>query len=142
MTGRQNNSIQTWFFMSVQAKKKDIKKPQHVQKLMIAFFARLKTDPVLGPYFNQYAHTDWDAFLQVMCRFWENILFYSGGYVGNPLERHRELHAFQHFTTALFDRWLALLNQTVDEQFAGDNAELLKNRAANIAKVMQVKVLN
>lgn len=121
-------------------KKRDIKKPEDIRKIMEAFLDQIKTDPVIGHYFTREVHTNWDTFLPLMCRFWENILFYSGGYFGNPMERHMQIHAIEHLTPEHFKHWLEMLNTTVDLMFEGDKAEMMKERAANIAVVLQAKL--
>ncbi len=40
-----------------------------------------------------------------------------------------------------FQRWILLFNETVDELFKGEKAELIKQRALSISTVMQIKIL-
>jgi hemoglobin len=39
-----------------------------------------------------------------------------------------------------FDRWLVLWNETVDEVFAGEIADMAKNKAALMANLINMKV--
>ncbi len=74
--------------------------------------------------------------------FWNNILFYSGGYYGNPLQVHATLHHLNKLKGKNFDRWLQPFNETVDELFEGEKAELAKQRALSIATIMRMKILD
>lgn len=41
-----------------------------------------------------------------------------------------------------FQQWIHLFNETVDELYQGEKAELIKKRAQSIATVMQIKLIN
>ena len=75
-----------------------------------------------------------------MYSFWENVLFYSGGYFGNPMQRHIELNDMRSFSAEHYTQWLHLFESTIDDMYAGEKAELMKDRARNIATIMQVKL--
>jgi len=45
-----------------------------------------------------------------------------------------------HMGREQFDRWLELFNQTVDELFAGENAEHIKRCADDMANVIHSKI--
>jgi hemoglobin len=119
---------------------KDIAKPKDVQRVVKAFFKKVKKDDLLAVFFMDKSKEDWDQFIEVMNRFWENALFYSGGYYGNPMQRHSELSKQMQFEPEHYSRWLHLFDTTVDELYAGDHANLMKERARNIASIMQVKI--
>jgi hemoglobin len=74
-----------------------------------------------------------------MYAFWEFLLLGKDTYRGNPLEPHRRLHGLVPLTAAHFERWLELFTGTVDELYAGLNAEEAKNRARLIAMTWQPK---
>ena len=75
-----------------------------------------------------------------MYDFWENTLFYTGTYTGNPIQNHRQLNTKYPLTKAHFDQWISLFNTIVNELFEGEKADLAKQRALNIATVLQIKV--
>ena len=75
-----------------------------------------------------------------MYSFWENVLFYSGGYTGNPMQRHKEMNDMKSFSQEHFTRWLNLMSEVVDKWYAGEKAEMMKERARSIATIMQVKI--
>jgi hemoglobin len=75
-----------------------------------------------------------------MYRFWENIIFHTGSYTGNPMEVHMQLHSKCPMHRQHFEKWMELFSSTVDELFEGEKAFQAKQRALSIATVMQVKV--
>jgi len=121
--------------------KKTIAKFEDVQLLVRSFYNKVLSDELLGHYFSYVFTHHWERHLNVLDTFWNNILFYTGGYEGNPLQTHKKLHHFKGLSSEAFDRWLLLFYQTVDELFEGEKAELAKQRALSIATVMQVKIL-
>ena len=75
-----------------------------------------------------------------MFDFWENTLFYTGSYSGNPMKLHQKLHQMFTLTAKHFSQWVQLFTTTVDELFEGEKAELAKQRAISISAVMQTKI--
>lgn len=120
--------------------KKDILTGNDIKKLVDRFYEKIRSDRILSPYFLQVVAVDWDKHLPVMYRFWQNVLFYSGNYNGNPMQRHLEIHSKHPFNIQDFTQWTLLFNETVDELFEGANAELIKQRAQNISTIMQIKI--
>src|SRR5215217_266733 len=112
--------------------KKKIESFEDVQLLVRSFYEKVLQDEMLSPFFSYVKDNRWEKHLEVLDHFWNNILFYSGGYYGNPLEVHKTLHHFSHLTSENFDRWLHLFNANVDELFYGEKAELAKQRALSI----------
>jgi hemoglobin len=117
--------------------KKDITERKELELLIDRFYEKVKTDTVIGPFFG---HVNWERHLPVMYDFWENTLFYTGGYNGNPLKSHKALHARCPLNAAHFERWLELFMSTVDEMYEGEKAELAKQRALSISTVMRIKI--
>lgn len=76
-----------------------------------------------------------------MFNFWENAIFYTGTYSGNPMEAHGHVHMMMPLSEEGFARWLFLFNEAVNERYEGGKAELIKQRAYSIATVMQIKIL-
>jgi len=120
--------------------KMDVTRPKDVHRIVNAFFRKVRKDDLLSPYFASKSKADWEEFLPVMYSFWENVLFYTGGYFGNPMQRHQEMNELRSFTQEHFVRWLDLLCEAVDKRYAGANAEIMKARAHHIATIMQVKL--
>ena len=122
--------------------KKDIENIEDIKKLIDRFYKQVIADPVIGHIFTTTIKVNWEKHLPVMYSFWENTLFYTGTYSGNPMIIHQRIHKIAHLTVQHFDRWTALFSSTVDNYFEGDKAELAKQRALSIATVMKIKILN
>jgi hemoglobin len=121
--------------------KKDITCRKDIELLVRSFYDKVKADDTIGYIFNDIVKVHWEKHLPVMFDFWENVLFFTGGYNGNPMEIHQHLHRVVPLTATHFKRWEKLFLQTVDELFEGEKAELAKQRAVSISMVMQVKII-
>lgn len=111
-----------------------------VERLVDAFYERVRSDELLGFIFDEVAAVDWKSHLPKMYAFWETVLFRSGGYAGNPLAAHAKLVPLTAMGRPQFDRWLELFRATVDALFSGENAEHIKNCAADMANVIHLKI--
>lgn len=120
--------------------KPDIQNRVDIQLLVDTFYTKVRADETIGYLFNEVARVNWEAHLPVMYDFWENIVFQTGGFKGNPMAAHVQLHQRSPLTAEHFQRWLKLFLSTVDELFEGDKTELIKQRAQSIATMMQIKV--
>lgn len=121
--------------------KKQLETPQDVELMVKSFYAKVLKDEMLSPFFKYTVHHNWQHHLDVLNKFWNNVLFYSGGYIGNPLQTHKQIHEAKPLSQENFDQWLHLFFNTVDELFEGEKAELAKQRAKSIATVMQIKII-
>ena len=108
---------------------KDIETPVDVRTLVDAFYAKVNHDELLAPVFNEIAAVDWAAHLPTMYRFWESMLFRTGGYEGAPFPKHAVLPVQQSH----FERWLTLFVETVTQKFSGPKSEQTKSQALCIA---------
>ena len=122
--------------------KKDIENSEDIMKLIDRFYQQVVNDPVIGHIFTTTIKVNWEKHLPVMYSFWENTLFYTGTYTGNPMMIHQRINQIVHLTNQHFDRWVELFSATVDDQFEGEKAELAKQRALSIATVMKIKILS
>uniref|UniRef100_UPI0040492C74 group III truncated hemoglobin n=1 Tax=Flavobacterium sp. TaxID=239 RepID=UPI0040492C74 len=121
--------------------KKDIQNRADIIKLVDAFYNKTKEDPIIGHVFTNVAKVNWDLHLPRMYDFWENILFCTGNFDGNPMKTHKELNQKVPMNFTHFNRWNTIFNETVDALFKGEKAEEIKNRAMNISKAMMDKAL-
>jgi len=110
--------------------------------LVKSFYEKVKIDPVIGSIFTDIARVNWEKHLPVMFDFWENTIFYTGSYSGNPMKSHQNLNRLFPLTKEHFSRWNQLFASTMDELFEGDKAVLAKQRAISISTVMQLKLFN
>lgn len=106
-----------------------------LSRLVALFYARVRGDTELGPIFNN-AIGDWPAHLDKRTAFWSSVMLTSGRYKGNPVAAHF-LHKAR-ITPALFDRWLALWQQTTAETMPSSAAAGLQAKAARIAESIQL----
>lgn len=120
--------------------KKDIKNSSDIQLMVNRFYDKIKEDKVVGFIFTEVMQVNWQKHLPVMYAFWENALFYTGGYNGNAMKKHIGMSRIVPLQKKHFTRWLQLFNQTVDEYFEGEKANLAKQRAHSIATIMQIKI--
>ncbi len=118
--------------------KKDIETTDDIKKMVDLFYQKVATDDLLGPFFKR---TNWEKHLPVMYNFWNNAIFYTGGYSGNPMISHQKLHEKEPLRKDDFERWTKLFSETVDELFEGEKAKLAKQRGTGIAVIMQTKIL-
>ncbi len=122
--------------------KKDIENIEDIRVLTDRFYQRVIKDPLIGYIFTTTIKVNWEKHLPVINSFWENTLFYTGTYAGNPMALHQRIHHVAHLTVEHFERWVSLFTATVDDLFEGEKAELAKQRAISIATVMQLKILH
>jgi hemoglobin len=120
--------------------KPDIQGRAEIETLVNTFYDRVRGDELLGFIFDKVAQTNWTTHLPKMYAFWETVLFRSGGYTGNPLAAHAKLVPQTAMGREQFDRWLMLFRATVDDLFAGENAEHIKNCAADMANVIHARI--
>lgn len=121
--------------------KKDISNRNDIAALVNTFYEKVKLSSI-GHFFDDVVKVDWEKHLPKMYDFWEGIVFGSSGYSGNPINTHKQVHSMHAFSKVDFEMWLRLFHQTVDEMYAGEKAELIKQRATSIATVMQLKVIH
>ena len=121
--------------------KKDIENKEDIERMVRHFYQKVIADDVIGFIFTDIAKVNWEHHLPVMFTFWENVIFYTGGYDGNPIEIHKHLNRLYPLKTMHFIRWNELFEKSVDELFAGINASLAKQRALSISTVLQIKIL-
>lgn len=121
--------------------KKDIQNREDIIKLVDLFYIKVKSDELIGSIFTDVVHVDWDAHLPRMYDFWENILFCTGNFDGNPMKTHKDLNQKRQMDATHFNRWNLMFQETVDNLFKGEKAEEIKNRAMNISKAMMDKAL-
>lgn len=120
--------------------RRDIKDRGDINKIVNLFYEKAKADDIIGFFFSEVVAVNWEKHLPMMCAFWENVLFYTGNYEGDPLTTHRNIH--NKYATSLqhFERWIQLFDECVDELYKGANAEKMKFHAKGIAKVMQEQI--
>ncbi|MBC7388448.1 MAG: group III truncated hemoglobin [Opitutaceae bacterium] len=120
-------------------KKSDIRNREDIILFVNRFYDKVNENNLLSPIFNEVAQIDWEKHLPVMYDFWENVIFATGGYKGNPLLPHLTLNQKTPLLENHFSNWKQLFISTIDELYEGPAAERTKASAQNIASVMQFK---
>ncbi|MBO9694831.1 MAG: group III truncated hemoglobin [Sphingopyxis sp.] len=106
-----------------------------LERLIPAFYARVRADADIGPLFNAAVH-DWPEHLEKLVAFWSSVMLTAGRYKGSPVAGH--LKHREAITPAMFDRWLAIWAGTTNELLAPDAAKALQAKAASIAESLQL----
>jgi hemoglobin len=120
--------------------KSDIRSRHDVELLVNAFYDKVKRDDMIAYLFTDVAKVDWEAHLPRMYDFWEQIIFQTNTYSGNPMQAHLVLHHHSPLRAEHFERWLKLFFESVDEQFDGPAASFTKQRAQSIAQTIESKL--
>lgn len=84
---------------------------EEIAKLVHAFYTKARKDSSLGPIFEAHV-IDWDAHFIQMINFWSAQLRGTSRFRGAPMPKHI---ALPELTSALFERWLQLFQQTTEE---------------------------
>jgi truncated hemoglobin YjbI len=108
-----------------------------LEALMRAFYGRAYADDLIGFIFTHVTHMDLELHLPVIVDFWETVLFRTGSYTRNALQPHVNIHQMSPLRPEQFARWLELWRTTIDETYAGENAERAKLQAERVAASMQ-----
>lgn len=119
---------------------KDITTREDLYILMSRFYQKLLKDSRVNFIFIEVAKIDIEDHLETITNFWDQIIFLRGGYKNNVLQIHQNLHQKFPFKKEHFDIWLQYFNETIDENFKGENSEICKTKALSIATVMQIKI--
>ncbi|MDB5203786.1 MAG: group hemoglobin [Ferruginibacter sp.] len=120
--------------------KKDICNRADIELLVDLFYRRVMADALLGVVFRA-AHVDLQKHLPAMHNFWDNMIFFTGSYDGNPMQLHKHLDRLAQLQHIHFDRWNELFLHTTDELFSGPNTELAKERTMGISDILRNNVL-
>jgi hemoglobin len=111
----------------------DIETRDDCERLVRAFYGRAFEDAMIGYLFTDVARLDLEAHVPRITSFWETILLGARSYGGGAFRPHAALHAKAPLREGHFARWVALWEQTVDELYAGERAELAKAHAQRVA---------
>ena len=110
-------------FKDKRMKKKNILNRHDIESIVNHFYDKVRKDDPLTP---RFGHVDRKKHLPLMYDFWDNVLFYTGNYTGNPMAKHLMAHGRNPMAPAHFERWLELFYEVLDELHTGKNTELLR----------------
>ncbi|ACO46220.1 group III truncated hemoglobin [Deinococcus deserti] len=100
-----------------------------LRPLLADFYARARTDELLGPVFTSHV-TDWHAHLDRVTAFWVTMLGGGPAWRGNLNAAHAGLGV----SSAQLERWLTLLAQAAHAHLPAEAAEVLLTRAHAMAR--------
>jgi Truncated hemoglobins len=106
-----------------------------IRQLVDAFYIKVRRDPELAPIFLRAIPGDWQPHLNRMYAFWSSVLLTTGRYKGNPVVKHLVIPGIR---PQLFERWLALFNETCGELFDDGVSEEFRVKAARIAESLML----
>jgi hemoglobin len=106
-----------------------------IRRLVDGFYAKVRRDPELAPIFLRAIPGDWQPHLNKMYDFWSSVMLTTGRYKGNPVIKHQVLPGMK---VSLFERWLALFNETCDELFDAAVSDAFRGKAARIAESLKL----
>ncbi|MCP5028899.1 MAG: hypothetical protein GY929_21710 [Actinomycetia bacterium] len=108
---------------------RDLDTPEEVTEFVTRFYREIAQDPRFHLYFETIAHVDWHAHTLELTDFWIGVLFgASHESADEVIEAHRWLHDTVPFDTTLFDRWLEILDSTLDDGWSGPVVEQARKR--------------
>lgn len=125
--------------------KKDITTREDVHLLVSSFYAKVRKDPFLGPFFNRVIK-DWGEHIEKLTTFWETSLFTTrrleNKYYGNPLAVHIEVDQEnnQSITQVHFGAWLNLWFETINELYEGEYALKAQQKARKMSTFMFMNI--
>ena len=111
---------------------KDITVRADIELLVNTFYDRLLTIEEMRPPFEGI---DFEKHVPHIVAFWGFVLLDEEGYKTNVFDKHVHLP----IQPQMFDIWLDVFTQTVDSLFAGEKAEMAKQRATSLAYTFKSK---
>lgn len=101
-----------------------------ISQLVDEFYKSVRTDPQLGPIFEQVIDGSWEPHLEKMKAFWRSVLLKTGEYKGQPVPKHNQIEGLH---TEDFMQWLELFSETANQLFDETTASHVKTTAMRIA---------
>ncbi len=111
---------------------KDIKTKTDIELLINSFYEKLLLNPEMKVVFEGI---DFKNHVPQIVHFWSFVLLDEEGYKTNVFDKHLHLPIKLH----QFDIWLDMFIKSVDELYAGEKAELAKQRATVLTHTFKSK---
>ncbi|MEX0327175.1 MAG: group III truncated hemoglobin [Ruegeria sp.] len=92
--------------------------PEQIKAQVSAFYARVRTDDVLGPVFANHVD-DWPAHEKKIAAFWRNAILFERSYDGNPQRVHIER---MDVKPEFFAHWLDLFDEVATDTLPPETA--------------------
>jgi len=106
-----------------------------IEKMVLNFYRKVLKDETVGPFFvaklgDDMSNEYWEPHLKLLINFWSSIALGDGSYSGNPFAPHMYLGELNR---EVFEQWLKLFFETLDEIYEPQVADMFKERSIIIA---------
>ena len=107
----------------------------NIETMVIHFYSSVLKDDIVGPYFIHELGDDmdnkyWKPHLKILVDFWASMVLGDTSYKRNPLGPHTLM---DDLTPEIFEHWLKLFFETLDEIYEPQMADVFKERSTIIA---------
>jgi hemoglobin len=119
---------------------KDIETREDIVAVLEAFYEKAYRDELIGHFFTEVVPLDLTTHIPLIADFWESVVLQTQRYRRNVMEIHRHIHQLKAIKKEHLNRWVQLFTTTVDGLFEGEKAILMKQRAASVATLMDLKL--
>lgn len=108
---------------------------ENIETMVMSFYRRILKDDLVGPYFIEELGEDldnkyWKPHLKRLIDFWASIVMGDTSYKRNPFTPHMMM---DDLSPEVFERWLKLFFETLDEIYEPQMADIFKKRSTTIA---------
>lgn len=114
--------------------------PAQIDRVVAAFYARIRTHTVLGPVFTDRLGTSqsvWQPHEAKIAAFWRNAILFERSYSGNPMQVHRGVAAIE---PAHFALWLALFDEVLEAELPPTTARAFSELAHRIGRGLRMGI--
>ncbi|MBC7642541.1 MAG: group III truncated hemoglobin [Flavobacterium sp.] len=118
----------------------DIQNQDDLYLLVDEFYKKLLADNRINYIFTDVVKIKIEEHLPILVTFWSQMILGTGGYTDNLTDIHLKVDKLEHLTPEMFDVWIGYFNQTVDENFNGNNCIEIKKQAKNLSVILQIKI--
>lgn len=126
---------------SLPHRRSDLDSREEIAEFVRRFYRDIAQDERFHRWFGEIARVDWHAHTGHLTDFWSGVLLGEPHQRGEAvIEAHRWLHQADPFDTALFDRWLGILDTTLDEGWTGPMTEAARRYGRGLAWAMSKRL--
>lgn len=118
----------------------DIENRSDIESIVNDFYKEAMVDEHISHFFTEVMPINLEDHIPTICDFWESSLLGARNYKGNPMLKHLQLNLKSPLMASHFDRWLTIWTNSIQKKHDGPLAELMIQRAQNIAEMMKFKI--